>query len=276
MDKREVAGIFRQRLKDILAAHSEGKTALLRQAGIDRSALSQFLSADKVRLPRAEALRRLAVASGVSVDWLLAIENAPEGRQEVSSSMQIEQAMLADESSPLARWHAEAQGTKLRYVPSTLPDMLSLTDEQSDSPRPAIYTRGGGVENILGEISLQDMDVEIAMPIQTLQDVAAQSGLWRTISAARCRRQLEHMSRICEERYPSLRLHLYDGSKSYSAPFTVFGQLRVAVYIGEAYLVITGQEQVRYFTQRFDRLVRAALVSPDRVHRRIRELVAKG
>ena len=83
------------------------------------------------------------------------------------------------------------------------------------------------------------------------------------------------MARVCEERYPSLRLHLYDGSKSFSAPFTVFGKLRVAVYIGEAYLVITGPDQVRDFTQRFDRLVRAALVSPDKVHRRIRELVAR-
>ena len=120
---------------------------------------------------------------------------------------------------------------------------------------------------------LEDMDVEIAMPVQTLQDVAAQSGLWRGVSAARCRRQLEHMARICEERYPSLRLHLYDGSKYFSAPFTVFGNLRVALYIGEAYLVITGQEQVRDFTQRFDRLVRQALVSPDNVHSSIRKMI---
>ena len=276
MDKRELAESFRLRLKEVMDAHGEGKMALLRQTGIDRSALSQFLSPEKVRLPRVEALRRLAVASGVSADWLLAIENAPEGRQEVSSSWQIEQAGTTDESSPLARWRAEAKGYKLRYVPSTLPDMLSLDDEQTERTRQSAYTRGGGVENILGEISLDDMDVEIAMPTQTLQDVAAQSGLWRGVSAARCRRQLEHMARICEERYPSLRLHLYDGSTHFSAPFTVFGNLRVALYIGEAYLVITGKEQVRDFTQRFDRLVRAAPVSPDKVHRKIREMVTRG
>ncbi len=275
MDKRELVKNFRVRLKEVLDAHGDGKMALLREAGIDRSALSQFLSPDKVRLPRLEVLRRLAVASGVSADWLLAIENAPEGRQEVSSSWQIERATLADESSPLARWRAEAQGFKLRYIPSTLPDMLSLADEQPDNPRQVADTRGGGVENILGEISLDDMDVEIAMPIQTLQDVAAQSGLWRSVAPARCHRQLAHMARICEQRYPSVRLHLYDGSKFFSAPFTVFGKLRVALYIGEAYVVITGQEQVRDFTQRFDRLVRVALVSPDKVHRRIHEMMTK-
>ena len=77
MDKRELADHFRVRLREVLDANGEGKAALLRRTGIDRSALSQFLSADKVRLPRAEVLRRLAVSSGVSVDWLLAIENAP-------------------------------------------------------------------------------------------------------------------------------------------------------------------------------------------------------
>ncbi|MEM7749996.1 MAG: transcriptional regulator [Pseudomonadota bacterium] len=279
MDKRELADCFRARLKEIIEGQGESKMALLRKADIDRSALSQFLSADKVRLPRVEALRRLAVASGVSTDWLLAIENAPEGRQEVSSSWQIEQAEAADQSSPLARWRAEAAGTKLRYVPSTLPDMLSLNDEQTEQQerdRKAADARGSRVENILGEISLDDMDVEIAMPVQTLQDVAAQSGLWRSVTVARCRRQLEHMARICEERYPALRLHLYDGTTNFSAPFTVFGKQRVALYIGEAYLVITGQEQVRDFTQRFDRLVRAALISPDRVHGKIRELLARG
>ena len=272
MDKRELALKFRQRLNELLAGHSESRNSLLREAGIDRSALSQFLSSDKVRLPRAETLRRLAIASGVSVDWLLAIENAPEGRQEVSSSMSIEQATPNDQPSPLARWHAEAHGHKLRYVPSTLPDMLSLTDEQSQEPRRTADARGGGVENILGQISLDDMDVEIAMPIQTIQNVAQQTGLWSGVSVVRCRRQLEHMANICEENYPALRLHLYDGSKLFSAPFTVFGKQRVAVYIGEAYLVITVQEQVRDFTRRFDRLVRSALFSPDKVHKKLREL----
>lgn len=82
------------------------------------------------------------------------------------------------------------------------------------------------------------------------------------------------MAAICAEHYPALRLHLYDGSKVFSAPFTVFGKQRVAIYIGQAYVVITGQEQVRDFTRRFDNLVRAALISPDKVDRKLLELAA--
>ena len=126
MDKRELARVFRTRLNELLASDHLNKTQFLIDSGIDRSALSQFLSVDGVRLPRAETLRRMAKASGVSVDWLLNLENAPEGRQEVSMSVQIESDELADGQTPLARWHAEASGLKLRYVPSTLPDILSL------------------------------------------------------------------------------------------------------------------------------------------------------
>lgn len=240
-----------------------GRSDFLKQTGLDRSALSQFLSVDSDRLPRAESLRRIAHVSGVSVDWLLGLENAPEGRQEVAESVQLERAVQPDGSTPLDIWRSEAKGYKLRYVPSTLPDMMSLaTFAESDAPD----TRRGGVESVLGQISLDDMDVEIAMPIQTLQDVSARSGLWRGVPASQCRRQLGYMSRICRDQYPALRLHLYDGSKLFSAPFTVFGKQRVALYIGDAYLVVSSSDQVRGFTRQFDRLVRGAVVSSDAVH----------
>ena len=80
------------------------------------------------------------------------------------------------------------------------------------------------------------------------------------------------MARVCEETYPALRLHLYDGSQTYSAPFTVFGKLRAAVYVGEAYLVVTAVEQVKAFVQRFDRLVRQTVISPDSVHGTLNDL----
>ena len=71
---------------------------------------------------------------------------------------------------------------------------------------------------------------------------------------------------------PALRLHLYDGSDTFSAPFTVFGKQRVALYIGDAYLVVTGAEQVRGFTRQFDRLVRRAVIQSDVVHHTLRQL----
>src|SRR4029079_450789 len=90
MDKRALAAAFRERLKSLLGEERGGVAAFLRETGIDRSALSQFLDASVDRLPRAETLRRIADARGVTADWLLSLSNAPSGRQEVAPSVQIE------------------------------------------------------------------------------------------------------------------------------------------------------------------------------------------
>ncbi len=265
MDKRQVAGLFRKRLRQLIASEKQSTAAFLRDTGMDRSALSQFLDDGSDRLPRAEALRRIAEARGISVDWLLGLENAPEGRQVVTSSVQIEQMQDEHGTSPLEHWRAEAWGHKLRYVPSTLPDMLSLANA-GETERAGDHARGSGVEHVLEGLMPGDLDIEIAMPIQTLEDLAQQSGLFRSTPPETCRRQLQHMARICRTSYPALRLHLYDGTTTFSAPFTVYGKLRVAIYIGESYLVITAREQIISFVQRFDELVRRTLISPDQSH----------
>jgi len=274
MDKRELAALFSKRLRHLVNAGEGGTAAFVKDTGIDRSALSQFLDPNIVRLPRAETLRNIAAARGVSVDWLLDLENAPEGRQAVSSSFEIEGEQDGD-VAPLDRWHQEAEGHKLRYVPSTLPDMLSLAGLQPDDSRDDIDARGGGVENVLEGMNIHNMDLEIAMPIQTLEDVTYQSGLWRNFDPGLCKRQLTHMASICREAYPALRLHLYDGTKTFSAPFTVFGKLRVAIYMGESYLVITSKTQIQTFVQRFDSLVRQSLMSPDKVDAHLAKLAAE-
>ena len=266
MDKRDLSRQFKERLRHIVASHNQGRRHFMQAVGIDRSALSQFLSPETDRMPRAETLRRIATVSGVSVDWLLCVENAPEGRQEVAQSIKIEKEKQLDGSTPLDHWRNEAAGFKLRTVPSTLPDIVSLAPDQPEAGQLG-DARGGGVENVLEQISLNDMDVEIAMPLQTLQDLSARSGLWRGADANTCRAQLLHMAQICSENYPALRLHLYDGTKTFSAPFTVFGNQRVALYIGGSYLVISSPEQIRGFARHFDRLVRHAVISSDTVHK---------
>ena len=88
--------------------------------------------------------------------------------------MQIESAQSPGGGSPIDQWRREAAGMKLRYVPSSLPDMLGLAE---DLPEPAADARAGSPENVLGGFRLGDMDVEIAMPMQTLQDLAEGTGL---------------------------------------------------------------------------------------------------
>lgn len=265
MDKRDLAAGFRDRFRQIVAAETDGLSGFIRDIGIDRSALSQFLDPRHDRLPRAETLRRIAEARGVSVDWLLCLENAPEGRQTLSTSYQIESASSEDGSSPLERWHAEAEGHKLRYVPSRLPDMLEMPSP-SVHDGPDIPDQNAENENVFGGLDLEDRDIEIAMPIQIVEDLALQRGAWRDTPAERCRAQLEFMAHTCRTCYPGLRVHLYDGALVFSAPFTVFGKMRAALYIGGSYLVITTPEQVRGFVKRFDFLVRQSIVNPDVVH----------
>jgi transcriptional regulator with XRE-family HTH domain len=268
MDKRALSAAFRERLQILLGDERGGVAGFLRDTGVDRSALSQFLDPAIDRLPRAETLRRIAEARGVTVDWLLSLSNAPEGRQEVASSVQIESAQISEGGSPIDQWRREAAGMKLRYVPSSLPDMLGLAE---DMPPPT-EARAGNPENVLGGFRLGDMDVEIAMPLQTLQDLAQGTGLWRGADPSLRRRQLAHMAATCAEAYPTLRLHLYDGRETFSAPFTVFGRIRAALYLGEAYLVVTSAEQVHALTRLFDNLVRRAVTGPDRVHETLASL----
>lgn len=269
MDKRNLAAGFRERLQTLIAEERGGLAGFLRDTGIDRSALSQFLDPGIDRLPRAETLRRIAEARGVTVDWLLSLANVPEGRQEVAPSVQIETATWPGGGSPIDQWRQEAAGMKLRYVPSCLPDMLGLSEENGGVAGAA---SAGQPENVLGGFRLGDMDIEIAMPLQTLEDLADGAGLWRGVGAGPRRRQLDHMAATCAEAYPALRLHLYDGRETFAAPFTVFGRIRAAIYLGEAYLVVTSADRVAALSRLFDRLVRRAVIGPDRVHETLARL----
>lgn len=273
MDKRELAALFRDRLRKTLESDERSTAAFLRDTGVDRSALSQFLDPKIDRMPRAETLRSIANACGVSTDWLLSLENAPDGRQKLAASWQIEQAR-DEAASPLHKWREEASGHKLRYVPSTLPDMLNLKTVSNEALGES-SVRGEGKENVLGGLMPGDMDIEIAMPLQTIEDLANQTGLWRNEDPKRCREQLRHMMNVCNESYPALRLHLYDGRKTYSAPFSVFGKLRVALYLGDAYLVLTQRDEIRTFVNRFDQLVRSTQINPNEVGAYLAELANK-
>lgn len=274
MKKRDLALIFSERLKLLLGTEKTGIANFIRNTAVDRSALSQFMDPDCLRLPRAETLRSIAECYGVSIDWLLGIENSPEGRQQIASSIEIESEVQADGTTPLSHWHDQATGYKLRYVPSALPDMMNLTAGVS-AAAVSSPVQAGTTEKILGFRKLSDMDLEIAMPIQTLEDLASQRGVWRGCSGELSKYQLLHMARICETTYPTLRLHLYDGAKRFSVPYMIFGKQRVAIYIGDAYLVISTPNQIKTFVRKFDTLVRETIVTPEKVHQTLTGLAKK-
>jgi hypothetical protein len=67
---------------------------------------------------------------------------------------------------------------------------------------------------------------------------------------------------LLDELYPTFRWFLYDGLKRYSAPLTIFGPKRVAIYLGNMYFVFNSTEHIRVLTRHFDELIRVAVVQP--------------
>ncbi len=103
------------------------------------------------------------------------------------------------------------------------------------------------------------------MPIQRLEQFASGQGVWKGLDVDARREQLLHMANLIDELYPTFRLFLYDGREAYSAPYTLFGPLRAALYIGDMFLVVNSVEHIRALTAHFDNLIRMARFGPDRV-----------
>jgi transcriptional regulator with XRE-family HTH domain len=275
MNKRQLARTFRERLAHLVSDHPGGMARFARETGLDRSALSQFLDPEGTRLPRAETLRAIAEARGVSVDWLLGLANVVEAGQEVAPSVEIETPVDPDGGSSLARWQREAEGGKIRYVPSSLPDMFRLpavTDPAVEPDRAEARAEHG--VTMVADARFRDTDVEICMADQLLEGFAAGEGLWAGLPAQVRHAQLRHMAEECERLYPAIRLHLFDSRRTFSAPFTVFALKRAAIYLGRSYLVVTGADQVRGLARHFDDLVRESVVPPHAVHERLSALAA--
>lgn len=265
MDKRERAELFRERLGTALGERAMNRSDLARAARLDRSTVSQLLSEESPRLPNGQALAAIAGALGVSADWLLGLSTHKGVAAEILE--QAVQFAVADRNpvdEHLLGWYRESVGFKIRHVPANLPDVLKtedvLTYEYSGG---TLRTAGQAITDTRDQQALlqrPEMDMEIALSRQALEGFAKGEGLWANLDAECRKEQLLEMGRILNKLYPSLRLHLFDASDRYSAPFTVFGQKRAAVYLGQRYLAFSATRHVQLFTGHFDDLVRCAVV----------------
>jgi transcriptional regulator with XRE-family HTH domain len=264
LDKRDLSSIFRERLKTIVRRSDLNQSAFAAAVGIDRSALSQLLSGATTRLPRAETLLNIASENKVSLDWLLGLSQDEGLTGEIRASLELEEAMGGFDRTLLARWHAEAAGTKIRYVPAGIPDLLRTEalieyeagitnrspEQQSDETRYRIdYSRR------------PETDMEVCMPMHTLDIFARGLGVWSNFPEAARAAQLDHMARLLDDLYPTFRLYLYDGRMHYSVPYTIFGSIRAAIYVGDMYLVLNATAPVRALTRHFDNLIRSAVIN---------------
>jgi transcriptional regulator with XRE-family HTH domain len=275
IDKRDASRLFRERLQDLLRRSGLNRSAFAAGVGVDRSALSQLLAGEVTRLPRAETLMRIASVHGVSLDWLLGLSQAEDVTAAIKPALEMEEAPDDHDTALLETWHAEAAGTKIRYVPTTLPDFLRTDAVISYESRENKRTLSSRIDEAQGRIAYTrrpETDMEICMPAQRLADLKNGTGIWTDLAAPARLAQLDHMAALVAELYPSLRLYLYDGQSHFSAPYTVFGPYRVSVYMGDMYLVLNTKDAVAALTRHFDNLIRAATVQAHEVADWIRDL----
>ena len=264
MDKRDLSNLFRDRLKTILQRSGQNQSAFATGVGIDRSALSQLLSGSSTRLPRAETLLAIAERHRISLDWLMGLSQDEGLSAEIRRTLELEESSGVAGGTLLARWHAEAAGTKIRYVPAGIPDLLRTREVIEYEAGITNRNRDTELDETQYRIDYNrrpETDMEVCLPVHTLEIFARGNGIWSGLSKAARRRQLEHMARLLDDLYPSFRLYLYDGRARYSIPYTIFGQIRAAIYVGEMYLVLNATEPVRTLTRHFDNLIRAAVVN---------------
>lgn len=99
------------------------------------------------------------------------------------------------------------------------------------------------------------------MPRQTLEIFAKGQGIWSDLPEAVRAEQIDHMARLVDDLYPTFRLFLYDGRQRYSIPYTIFGPIRAAIYVGGLYLVLNATQPVNTLTRHFDQLIRSAEIN---------------
>ena len=266
MDKRDLSGLFRQRLKALLQRSDLNQSAFAASISVDRSALSQLLSGASTRLPRAETLLTIAETQNVSLDWLLGLSQDEGVTGEMHESIEIEEGPGRFDRTLLANWHAEAVGTKIRYVPTGIPDLLrteAVIDFETDATEKDRTIQLDETQYRIDYNRRPETDMEVCMPRQTLEVFAAGQGIWEDVSKSDRLAQLHHMARLLDDLYPTFRLFLFDGRARYSIAYTIFGPYRAAIYVGGLYLVLNATEPIRTLTRHFDGLIRAAVVNPN-------------
>ncbi len=265
MDKRELGPVFRERLQMLIERSGVTRATFAKAVGLDRSALTQLLASQSTRLPRADTLRRISVHYSVSLDWLLGLSQDETFAAEIKPALEIAEAQGSDEDTLLERWHKEAIGYKIRYVPAQVPDLLRTPDviayEYSGRAAPSPSWQLRNAEFRLDYNRRSETDMEVCMPRQRLELLAEGKGLWRGLDRPARQAQLDYMAKLVDELYPSFRLFLYDQRRTYSIPYTVFGPQRAAIFVGEMYLVLNATEHIRSLTRHFDNLIRHAVVS---------------
>ncbi len=277
MLKRDTSDIFRQRLLALIERSGLSRAKFAARAGLDRSTLSQLLSDVNVRLPRTETIARIAARHTVSIDWLLGLSQQDQVAADIVSQMAIEPDAGSPADERLLAWHEEARGFKVRYVPATLPDQVKteavIAHETGRLEATAAKAWAGIARGRIMHAKRTEHEIEVCSPLQGLEGFARGEGIWRGLEAAERLAQLEQAAGLVEELYPAYRWFLFDNRERFSVPYTVFGPMRAALYVGDMYFVFTSTEHIRELSRHFDNLIRNARIQPNETGNYIRSFM---
>lgn len=279
MKLQERVGLFQQRLQRVIEHSGLNRSSFATSIRVDRSTLSQLLSAENLRLPRADTVLAIAEVYQVSIDWLLGLTQDGE----MSAKIVLEELEVDDSAATIndknLEWHSEARGYKVRYVPTTLPDLL-----KTEAVAEYEFNRygAGKIDQSVRDNQLlllqqrhPGSELETCMPIQQLEAFAFGEGIWRDLAPADRREQLQRMIDLNEELYPGFRWFLYDGKQTYSISMTIFGPLRVSLFLGNLYVIVSNIDHIRKITDRFDDLIRLAVIHPHEIRNFLQQLLRK-
>ena len=269
-DRRLTGRLFRERLQALINDLGDSQAAFARRIGIDRSTLSQLLAGHDERLPRADTVAAIAQTCQISADWLLGLSQETAADQAiVGPPLEVATGAADPANERLKAWHAEAAGYKVRYAPTTLPDLLKTQAVQryefGDSRGLSYRDAERGALDRLAFSRRPESDVEVVSSIQSLESFARGEGIWRGLAEEDRREQLGHIARLTDELYPTLRWFLFDARERYAPPVTIFGPLRAVLYAGEVYFVFNSRDHIRLLTEHFDSLIRSAVIQPPEI-----------
>ncbi len=272
--------VFRDRISEVIAGSGLNHSRFAASIGVDRSTLSQLLSSNNLRLPRADTIAAIAEQYQVSIDWLLGLTNQGVVDADLfRGPLEFEDFSESSANQKLLEWHRETSGYKVRYIPATLPDLLKNEEVAGyEFRRYGIGRTDQSIRDthvLLVQQRQAESEMESCQSIQDIESFALGEGIWRDLSREVRVRQLEHMITLVDELYPRFRWFLFDGREVYTAAFTIFGPMRVVVFIGQSYLVLNSTEHIRMFSRRFDELIRVAVVQPNEMADYLQNLIRK-
>ncbi len=279
LDRREILPRFQQRLRQVLDRSELSQTEFARAAGIDRSTLSQLLTAGADRLPRVESVAAIAQIGDVSLDWLLGLSQGHRpSAGVVAESLQIEPDAPSPVDERLLGWLTEAAGYRIRHIPTTFPDLLK-TDAIIQHEYGHFVTLGPRrqieiTQSRLDYLRRPETEIECCTSLQIFEALARGEDIWRTLPPRARRAQLEQIIALCDELYPRFRLFLFDRRRLFSVPLTVFGPMRAAIYLGQTYFVFQSTDHIRALTRHFDQIVRGATIQPTDIRSFLQNLLS--